>query len=106
LKLAKSFRHSVVFESDLRVTVVVSDNALSLKKGLETAPIRSHHSLIDRDWPGHLYPFTDDELRTARVEMSEDDLKGFEKKVQDLTDKYVAEVHEVQRKKDAELMEI
>jgi ribosome recycling factor len=39
-------------------------------------------------------------------EMSEDDLKGYEKKVQDMTDKYVAEVHDVQKKKDAELMEI
>jgi len=39
-------------------------------------------------------------------EISEDDLKGLEKKVQELTDKYVAETHEVQKKKDAELMEI
>ncbi|MBL8065249.1 MAG: ribosome recycling factor, partial [Chthonomonadaceae bacterium] len=39
-------------------------------------------------------------------EMSEDDLKGYEKKIQDMTDKYVAEVHDVQKKKDAELMEI
>ena len=46
------------------------------------------------------------EAMQKNKEMSEDDLKGFEKKVQDLTDKYVAEVHEVQRKKDAELMEI
>lgn len=47
-------------------------------------------------------------LQTAQKnkEISEDDLKGFEKKVQDLTDKYVAEVHDVQKKKDAELMEI
>ncbi len=39
-------------------------------------------------------------------EISEDDLKGFEKKIQDLTDKYVAQVHEIQKKKDAELLEI
>lgn len=39
-------------------------------------------------------------------EISEDDLKGFEKKIQDLTDKFVAEVHDIQKKKDAELMEI
>lgn len=47
-------------------------------------------------------------LQTAQKnkEISEDDLKGFEKKIQDLTDKYVAEVHDVQKKKDAELMEI
>lgn len=39
-------------------------------------------------------------------EISEDDEKGLEKKVQELTDKYIAQVHEVQKKKDAELMEI
>ncbi len=47
-------------------------------------------------------------LQTAQKnkEISEDDLKGFEKKIQDMTDKFVAEVHEIQKKKDAELMEI
>ncbi|MCW5938639.1 MAG: ribosome recycling factor [Fimbriimonadaceae bacterium] len=39
-------------------------------------------------------------------EISEDDLKGLEKKIQELTDKFVNEVHEVQKKKDHELMEI
>lgn len=39
-------------------------------------------------------------------EISEDDLKGMEKKMQDLTDKYVNQIHDVQKKKDAELMEI
>lgn len=39
-------------------------------------------------------------------EITEDDEKGMEKKVQDLTDKYIAQVHELQKKKDAELMEI
>ncbi|MBS1721808.1 MAG: ribosome recycling factor [Armatimonadetes bacterium] len=39
-------------------------------------------------------------------EISEDELKGLEKKVQDLTDRFVNEVHDVQKKKDAELMEI
>lgn len=38
--------------------------------------------------------------------ISEDDRKGFEKKLQDLTDKYVAETHTLQKKKEAELMEI
>lgn len=38
--------------------------------------------------------------------ISEDDEKHFEKQIQTLTDKYVAEVHEIQKKKDAELMEI
>jgi ribosome recycling factor len=39
-------------------------------------------------------------------EISEDDLKGLEKKVQELTDKYIAETHEAQKRKDKELMEI
>jgi len=39
-------------------------------------------------------------------EISEDDEKGYEAKVQKLTDKYVEEVHAVQKKKDAELMEV
>lgn len=39
-------------------------------------------------------------------EISEDDLKGFEKKVQELTDKYIAETHDIQKKKEHELMEI
>lgn len=39
-------------------------------------------------------------------EMSEDDLKGWETKVQKITDKYVEEVHVLQKKKDAELMEV
>lgn len=38
--------------------------------------------------------------------ISEDDLKGLEKKVQELTDKFIAEVHEVQKKKETEVMEI
>lgn len=39
-------------------------------------------------------------------EISEDELKGLEKKVQEMTDKHIAEVHEVQKKKEAEVMEI
>lgn len=39
-------------------------------------------------------------------EISEDDLKNLEKKMQDMTDKYVNQIHEVQKKKDTELMEI
>ncbi|MCW5936142.1 MAG: ribosome recycling factor [Fimbriimonadaceae bacterium] len=39
-------------------------------------------------------------------EISEDELKGHEKRIQELTDKYVDEVHDLQKKKDAELMEI
>ncbi|MBS1705812.1 MAG: ribosome recycling factor [Armatimonadetes bacterium] len=39
-------------------------------------------------------------------EISEDDLKAFEAKIQKLTDKYVEESHAVSKKKDAELMEV
>lgn len=39
-------------------------------------------------------------------DLSEDDEKSLEKKLQDLTDKYVAETHVVGKKKEAELMEI
>lgn len=39
-------------------------------------------------------------------EISEDDEKNYEAKIQKLTDKYVEEVHAVQKKKDAELMEV
>jgi len=39
-------------------------------------------------------------------EISEDDLKQYEAKVQKLTDKYIADAHELQKKKDTELMEV
>ena len=41
-----------------------------------------------------------------KKEMGEDDLKGYEAKVQKMTDKHIADVHEHQKKKDAELMEV
>ena len=41
-----------------------------------------------------------------KKELSEDDLKRYEDRVQKLTDKYVADAHEVAKKKDAELMEV
>lgn len=49
-----------------------------------------------------------DHLKTAEKnkEVSEDELKRLEDRVQKLTDKYVAEAHEEQKKKDAELMEV
>jgi ribosome recycling factor len=49
-----------------------------------------------------------DHLKAAekKKEISEDDLKRLEDRVQKLTDKYVAEAHELQKKKDAELMEV
>jgi ribosome recycling factor len=39
-------------------------------------------------------------------ELSEDEKKRLENEIQKLTDKYVAEIHELQKKKDAELMEV
>lgn len=38
--------------------------------------------------------------------IGEDDVKGFEKKLQELTDKHVHEVDEIQKKKDVEVMEV
>lgn len=39
-------------------------------------------------------------------EISEDDLKHHEAKIQKITDKFIADVHDLQKKKDAELMEV
>ena len=49
-----------------------------------------------------------DHLKTAQKnkEISEDELKSLEAKVQKLTDKYIADVHDLQKKKDTELMEV
>jgi ribosome recycling factor len=41
-----------------------------------------------------------------KKEISEDDLKSNEAKVQKITDKSIADVHDLQKKKDAELMEV
>ena len=41
-----------------------------------------------------------------KKEISEDDLKRLEDRVQKLTDKFVAEAHELQKRKDTELMEV
>lgn len=39
-------------------------------------------------------------------QISEDELKRYEQEIQKLTDKYIEEIHELQKKKDAELMEV
>ncbi len=39
-------------------------------------------------------------------EISEDDAKSHETRIQKITDKHIAETHELQKKKDAELMEV
>ncbi len=41
-----------------------------------------------------------------KKEIGEDELKSNEAKIQKFTDKFIAEVHELQKKKDAELMEV
>jgi ribosome recycling factor len=46
------------------------------------------------------------QARLKAKEISEDDMKGFEKKLQEVTDKYVHEMDALQKKKDEELMEI
>ena len=38
--------------------------------------------------------------------LSEDEVKSFEAKIQKLTDKYVEQTHDLQKKKDADLMEV
>jgi ribosome recycling factor len=47
-------------------------------------------------------------LKTAQKnkEISEDDLKQLEAKVQKLTDKFIVDAHDLQKKKDTELMEV
>ena len=49
-----------------------------------------------------------DHLKAAQKnkEISEDDLKHHEQKIQKITDKYIADVHDLQKKKDGELMEV
>jgi ribosome recycling factor len=49
-----------------------------------------------------------DHLKRAEKakEISEDELKRFEVEVQKLTDKFIEEIHALQKKKDAELMEV
>ena len=49
-----------------------------------------------------------DHLRALKKDkqLSEDDEKRFEEQTQKLTDKYIAEIHELQKKKDTELMEV
>ncbi len=49
-----------------------------------------------------------DALKKAKEakEMGEDDEKRYDKEVQTLTDKYIEHAHELQRKKDEELMKI
>jgi ribosome recycling factor len=39
-------------------------------------------------------------------EISEDELKRYEQELQKLTDKFVNQIHDLQKKKDAELMEV
>jgi len=49
-----------------------------------------------------------DHLKAAekKKEISEDELKRLEERTQKLTDRFIAEAHELQKKKDAELMEV
>ncbi len=41
-----------------------------------------------------------------KKEITEDDVKSQEHRVQKMTDKYIADVHDLQKKKDSELMEV
>lgn len=55
---------------------------------------------VRRDAMEHL------KAKVKSKEMGEDDEKAAEGKIQKLTDKYIAEAHDLQKKKDAELMEV
>ncbi len=47
-----------------------------------------------------------EQAKLKAKEISEDELKGFENKIQKSTDKFVEEAHTLQKKKEAELMEV
>ena len=47
-----------------------------------------------------------EQAKLKAKEINEDDLKGFENKIQKSTDKYVEEAHAHQKKKESELMEV
>jgi len=47
-----------------------------------------------------------EQAKQKAKEITEDDLKGFENKIQKSTDKFVEEAHALQKKKEAELMEV
>lgn len=47
-----------------------------------------------------------EQAKLKSKEISEDELKGFENKVQKITDKFVEEAHVLQKKKEAELLEV
>jgi len=47
-----------------------------------------------------------EQAKLKAKEISEDELKGFENKVQKITDKFVEEAHTLQKKKEAELLEV
>lgn len=47
-----------------------------------------------------------EQAKQKNKEISEDELKSFEAKIQKVTDKFVEEVHALQKKKEAELMEV
>lgn len=47
-----------------------------------------------------------EQAKLKSKEISEDELKGFENKIQKITDKFVEEAHALQKKKEAELLEV
>lgn len=102
-------------KSDLGINPVTDSNGIRLvfpqmteerrKDMVKQVNARAEHAAVAvrnvrRDANEHL------KALEKKKEISEDDLKGFETKIQKLTDKYVDEAHVLQKKKDAELMEI
>jgi ribosome recycling factor len=47
-----------------------------------------------------------EQAKLKAKQISEDELKAFENKIQKSTDKFVEEAHSLQKKKEAELMEV
>jgi ribosome recycling factor len=101
--------------SDLGVTPIDDGNGIRLnfppmteerrKEMIKQVHVRTEECIVAiRNVRHHAMNTLKDKLKAK--EISEDEEKGFEKKIQELTDKHVAETHTAQKKKDAELMEI
>lgn len=104
-----------ILKSDLSITPTTDSNGIRLvfpqmteerrRDMVKQVNSRTEHAVVAirnvrRDANEHL------KAAEKRKEMSEDDLKGLEARIQKLTDKYVEEAHALGKKKDAELMEI
>ena len=114
-KTSVSAIEKAILKSDLGINPIVDGNGIRLnfpqmteerrRDMVKQVNNRAEHAVVAirnvrRDANEH--------LKTAQKnkEISEDDLKQLEAKIQKITDRYVEQVHELQKKKDAELMEV